>query len=124
MLNAPNPSLSAKAPRAALVREITSEQKSWILAEDLAGWTQDLEARLDRVQQHPEQGLGFIEEQVRQCTLELQRKVVERAMQAKADAVDECCSCCQTPLIERKRRVPNHPFLVRARAAVPNPRLV
>lgn len=104
MLNSPTPSL--KVPRAALVQEITSEQKPSILPEDLADWTQDLEARLDRVQQHPEQGLGFIEEQVRQSTLELQRKVVERAMQAKADAVDECCSCCQTPLIERKRRVP------------------
>jgi hypothetical protein len=89
-----------------LVQEITSEQKPSISQEDLADWTQDLEARLDRVQQHPEQGLGFIEEQVRQCTLELQRKVVERAMQAKADTVGECCPCCQTPLIERKRRVP------------------
>jgi hypothetical protein len=106
MLNSPTPSLRAKVPRATLVQEITSEQKPSILPEDLADWTQDLEARLDRVQQHPEQGLGFIEEQVRQCTLELQRKVVERAMQAKADAVDECCSCCQTPLLERKRRVP------------------
>lgn len=106
MLNSPTPSLRSKVPRAALVQEITAEQKPSILPEDLTDWTRDLEARLDRVQQHPEQGLGFIEEQVRQCTLELQRKVVERAMQAKADAVDECCSCCQTPLIERKRRVP------------------
>jgi hypothetical protein len=106
MLNSPTPSRRSKVPRAALVQEITAEQKPSILPEDLADWTQDLEVRLDRVQQHPEQGLGFIEEQVRQCTLELQRKVVERAMQAKADAVDECCSCCQTPLIERKRRVP------------------
>jgi hypothetical protein len=106
MLNSATPSLRSKVPRAALVQEITLEQKPSILPEDLADWTQDLEARLDRVQQHPEQGLGFIEEQVRQCTLELQRKVVERAMQAKADAVDECCACCQTPLIERKRRVP------------------
>ena len=76
------------------------------MPEDLACWQRDLEHRLQRVQEHPEQGLGFIEEQVRQCTLELQRKVVERAMQAKADAVDECCPCCQTPLIEKKRRVP------------------
>jgi predicted membrane protein len=106
MLNTPTPSLRSKVPRAALVQAITAEQKPSILPEDLADWTQDLETRLDRVQQHPEQGLGFIEEQVRQCTLELQRKVVERAMQAKADAVDECCSCCQTPLIDRKRRVP------------------
>lgn len=89
-----------------LVQEITTSLNPSILPEDLAAWTQDLESRLDRVQQHPEQGLGFIEEQVRQCTLELQRKVVERAMQAKADAVDECCPCCQTALIERKRRVP------------------
>ena len=89
-----------------LVQEITFSLKPSLSPEDLAHWTQDLESRLERVQQHPEQGLGFIEEQVRQCTLELQRKVVERAMQAKADAVDECCSCCQTPLIERKRRVP------------------
>ena len=106
MLNSPTPSLRSKLPRAALVQEITSEQKPSISPEDLAAWTEDLESRLERVQQHPEQGLGFIEEQVRQCTLELQRKVVERAMQAKADAVDECCSRCQTPLIERKRRVP------------------
>lgn len=76
------------------------------MPEDLAQWRQDLEARLGRIQQHPEQGLGFIEEQVRQGTLELQRKVVEKALQAKADAVEECCPCCQTPLIERKRRVP------------------
>ena len=107
MLTPPSTALVASAGRVpALVQEITSQLKSSILPEDLADWTQDLETRLDRVQQHPEQGLGFIEEQVRQCTLELQRKVVERAMQAKADAVDECCSCCQTPLIERKRRVP------------------
>jgi hypothetical protein len=106
MLNTPTPSLGAKVPRAALLQEITAEQKPSVWPEDLADWTQDLEARLDRVQQHPEQGLGFIEEQVRQCTLELQRKVVERAMQAKADTVDECCPCCQTPVIERKRRVP------------------
>ena len=75
-------------------------------AEDLAAWHQDLGARLARLQAHPEQGLGFIEEQVRACALELQRKVVERAMQAKADAVAEHCPHCQTPLVERKRRVP------------------
>ena len=103
-LNAQPNSMARGLP--ALVQEITTELKPSILPEDLAHWSEDLETRLHRVQQHPEQGLGFIEEQVRQCTLELQRKVVQRAMQAKADAVDECCSCCQTPLIERKRRVP------------------
>jgi hypothetical protein len=89
----------------ALVQEITSEIQPSIRPEDLAHWSQDLETRLERIQPHPEQGLGFIEEQVRQGTLELQRQIVQRAMQAKADAVDECCPCCQTPLIEKKRRV-------------------
>jgi hypothetical protein len=111
MINPPIPLLlattrDAPLPLQTLVKEITSESQSSLLPEDLAHWRQDLEARLERVQQHPEQGLGFIEEQVRQCTLELQRRVVERAMQAKADVVDESCPCCQTRLIERKERVP------------------
>ena len=107
MIKTPLPALaSSRAALADAVKAITSDCQPSILPEDLAHWSQDLENRLQRVQQHPEQGLGFIEEQVRQCTLELQRKVVERAMQAKADAVDECCSCCHGPLIDKKRRVP------------------
>jgi predicted membrane protein len=73
--------------------------------EALAQWQADLQSRLARLEQHPEQGLGFIEEQVRQSTLELQRQIVERAMQAKADAIDETCDCCHTPLIQKKQRV-------------------
>ena len=56
---------------------------------DIARWREDLQARLARIQQHPEQGLGFIEETIRQATLELQRALVQKAMQAKADAADE-----------------------------------
>ena len=91
---------------AALAQEITSQTQPCLAPEELAQWQEDLAGRLERLQQHPEQGLGFIEEQVRQCTLELQRRIVERAMQTKADAVEENCPCCQKPLIERKRRVP------------------
>ena len=126
MLNSPIASPVTNASRVpGLVQEITFSLKPSISPEDLADWTQDLEIRLDRVQQHPEQGLGFIEEQVRQCTLELQRKVVERAMQAKADAVDECCCVLSdTPDREETARAQNNPFLLRASATVPNPRLV
>ena len=56
---------------------------------DLALWQRDLDVRLARLHDHPEQGLGFIEETVRQSTLQLQRQILARAMQAKADAVDE-----------------------------------
>jgi hypothetical protein len=96
---------TAAAP-SALVAALDSATVSFLWPEDLVGWRQDLDARLARIQQHPEQGLGFIEEHVRQCTLELQRHIVQRAMQAKADAVDENCPGCQTALIDKKRRVP------------------
>jgi len=87
-----------------LAQEITPHPPG-LSVEDIAHWQKDLQERLERIQQHPEQGLGFIEEHIRQCTLELQRKVLEKAMQTKADAADENCPCCQTPLIERKYRV-------------------
>jgi len=68
-------------------------------------WREDLQTRLQRVQQHPEQNMGFIEENIRQSALELQRLLVQKAMQDKADAVDEKCPDCQRPLCHKKRRV-------------------
>ena len=88
-----------------LVDEITSQIQPDLLLAQIEHWREDLQERLQRIQDHPEEALGFIEEHVRQCTLQLQRKLVQRAMQAKADAVDENCPCCQEPLIEKKRRV-------------------
>jgi hypothetical protein len=89
-----------------LVDEIVSQAQDRLLEQDIARWREDLQTRLHRVEQHPEASLGFIEEHVRQATLELQRVVVEKAMQTKADAVDEKCPCCQGPLSNKKRRVP------------------
>lgn len=85
--------------------EITSWLQPDLLLADIEHWRADLQERLERVREHPEQGLGFIEEHLRESTLELQRKLVEKAMQAKADTVEENCPCCRTPLIERKYRV-------------------
>lgn len=79
---------------------------AWLCPADLAAWQADLQRRLDRVHAHPEQGLGFIEEQVRQSALELQRQLIERAMQAKADTVANQCPTCQRALIDKKHRVP------------------
>ena len=87
------------------VVEMTSALTLGLSHQEIAQWQQDLQSRLTRLEQHPEHGLGFIEEEVRQCALELQRQIVERAMQAKADALDENCPCCHTPLIQKKRRV-------------------
>lgn len=110
MIQTPSLRLEAKAARVPAPADATLATEPpaslGLSPQELAQWQQDLKVRLARIARHPEQGLGFIEEQVRQGTLELQRKLVERAMQAKADAVDETCPCCQTPLLERKRRVP------------------
>jgi len=59
---------TAAAP-SALVAALDSATASFLRPEDLVGWRQDLDARLARIQQHPEQGLGFIEEHVRQAGL-------------------------------------------------------
>src|SRR5664279_5883913 len=77
-----------------LVDEIVARGEDSLLEQDIARWRADLRKRLEQIQQHPEQGLGFIEENVRQATLQLQRLLVQKAMQDKADTVDEECPDC------------------------------
>ena len=91
-----------------LVDEIMTQNSNGVPAQDLRRWHDDLQARLQRVQQHPEQNLGFIEEHIRQSALERQRWLVQKTMQDKADAVDEKCPDCQHPLCHKKRRVERH----------------
>ena len=89
----------------ALAEEILAHNSNGLCKEDLTRWREDLQTRLQRVQQHPEQNMGFIEENIRQSALELQRLLVQKAMQDKADAVDEKCPDCQHTLRNKKRRV-------------------
>jgi len=70
--------------------------------EELQAWRQDLEARLDRVQQHPEQNLGFIEEHLALATKEPLRLLAQRAAQAKANATPCHCPDCQGELVDQK----------------------
>src|ERR1035441_6206536 len=74
-----------------LVDEILAHGEDHLLEQDIARWREDLRKRLEQIQQHPEQGLGFIEEHARQARLQLQRLLVQKAMQDKADTVDEAC---------------------------------
>jgi hypothetical protein len=60
---------------------------------------------LKQLRQQPEQGLGFIEEHIRQASLELQRLLVQKTMQDKADTVEEKCPDCGAKLTDKKRRV-------------------
>ncbi len=102
----PTRSPSRSEEIAALVDEILTDQEDRLLKQDIACWQADLQRRLAQLEQHPEQGLGFIEEHIRQASLQLQRLLVQKAMQAKANQVDEKCPDCGARLTDKKRRVP------------------
>lgn len=91
-----------------LVEQIMNLKATGLSTEELTRWGQDLQARLEQVQQHPEQNLGFIEEHIRQSALDLQRLLVQQAMQAKANAVEDNCPDCKTPLRDKKSAVPKN----------------
>lgn len=101
------PSLTGQASACLekLVDEIVAHAEQPLLEADISGWREDLRQRLTQIQGHPEQGLGHIEEHIRQATLQLQRLLVQTAMQEKADTVDETCPDCQGGLTDKKRRV-------------------
>lgn len=69
---------------------------------EIQTWRQDLDARLTTIQQHGEQNLGFIEEQIALATQEPMRLLAERAAQAKANATPCQCLKCQGELLHRK----------------------
>src|ERR1017187_5348789 len=100
------PNRSASPALETLVDEIVARGEDSLLEQDIARWRADLRKRLEQIHHHPEQGLGFIEEHVRQATLQLQRLLVQKAMQDKADTVDEECPDCHGRLGHKKRRVP------------------
>lgn len=102
----PTRSPSYAAEIDALVDQILTDQEDALLQQDIACWQADLRKRLEQLEQHPEQGLGFIEEQIRQASLALQRLLVQKAMQDKANRLEEKCPDCGARLTHKKRRVP------------------
>jgi hypothetical protein len=69
-----------------------------LTAAELADWRRDMEQRLDQIQQHPEQNLGFIEEALARGSREPLRLLAQRAAQAKANATPCQCPRCQIQL--------------------------
>jgi len=73
--------------------------RSPVLGEDeLEDWRRDMNRRLQQLQEHPEQNLGFVEEEVARGSRELQRLLCERAAQAKANATPLECPEHKVPL--------------------------
>ena len=63
-------------------------------------WQEDIEARLAQIQKHPEQHLGFIEEAIARASKPLQRLLVQRAAQVKANTTPCQCHLCHTSLTD------------------------
>ena len=69
---------------------------------ELEDWRRDMEQRLDKIQQHPEQNLGFIEEELALASREPLRLLTERAAQAKANATPCQCPQCKIQLTRER----------------------
>jgi hypothetical protein len=94
--------LHAAAAAVAAAAAAASITKAELTDAEVQAWRQDLEARLETVQQHPERNLGFIEEQIALGAKELWRLLAQRAAQAKANATPGTCLQCQTELVNQK----------------------
>jgi hypothetical protein len=76
--------------------------KAELTPAELQSWMKDMVARLETIQQHPEQNLGEIEEQIARGAKEPLRLLAQRAAQIKANATSCCCPDCQRQLTSQK----------------------
>jgi hypothetical protein len=88
--------------KAAQAQAAAGVHRAHLTDAELNAWRQDLESRLQVIQQHPEQNLGHIEEEIARATKETLRLVAQQAAQAKANAVPCQCQHCQRELIHQK----------------------
>ena len=84
---------------AALAATVT---KGGLTPAELAAWQADYAARLQTIEEHPEQTLGHIEEAVAAAAKEPLRLLTERAAHAKANATPCHCPECHQPLTDQK----------------------
>jgi hypothetical protein len=90
------------AARAAAAAAAAAVTKGQLTDAELQAWRTDLEARLEIIQQHPEENLGHIEEAVAAAAKEPLRLLTQRAAQAKANATPCQCRKCQHHLTDQK----------------------
>jgi hypothetical protein len=94
--------ITEAAAKAAAAEAAANLTQAHLTDAELQAWRQDLEARLQIIQQHPEQNLGHLEEQIARSAKEPLRLLAERAAQAKANATPCQCRPCQRPLTHQK----------------------
>ena len=90
---------AAQAEAAATAAAVT---KGCLTEAELQAWRTDYEARLQTIQEHPEQNLGHIEEALAAAAKEPLRLLTQRAAQAKANATPCQCLECHHELTHQK----------------------
>jgi Uncharacterised protein family (UPF0236) len=86
------------AQAAAQLAAALALERAHLSDQELQDWRRDMEERLQKVHEHPEQNLGFIEEEVARGCREPLRLLSERAAQAQANATPSQCPTHHTPL--------------------------
>jgi hypothetical protein len=90
------------AVKAAAAQAAAALTQARLTDAEVQAWRQELDARLQRIQQNSEQNLGHIEEELARSAKEPLRLLAERAAQAKANATPGRCVHCQSPLSDQK----------------------
>jgi len=90
------------AVKAAAAQAAAAITQASLTEAEIQAWRQDMEVRLQRIQQNTEQNLGHIEEELARAAKEPLRLLAERAAQAKANATPCQCVHCQSPLSDQK----------------------
>lgn len=88
----------ASAQAAATIAAALAVTGARLTQAEIEAWQRDMEQRLAKIHQHPEQNLGFVEEALACAAQEPLRLLAERAAQAKASATPCRCPHCQIEL--------------------------
>jgi hypothetical protein len=88
--------------RAAASAAAATVTRATLTDAEVQAWRQDMDARLQLIQQNQDQNLGHIEEELARAAKEPLRKLAERAAQAKANATACRCLHCHRKLSDQK----------------------
>ena len=90
--------VQANAANTAKIAVALAVKRAYLTEEEHKDWQQDMEQRMEKILQHPEQNLGCIEEELARAARQPLRLMAERAAQAKANATPCLCPTCKTQL--------------------------
>jgi len=94
--------ITEAAVKAAACAAAATVTRATLTDAEVQAWRQDMDARLQLIQQNQDQNLGHIEEELARAAKEPLRKLAERAAQSKANATACQCLHCHRKLSDQK----------------------